>query len=101
MKEYPAYVTAVEELTNKIGRIDNSRIYQRPDIVQDMQALRTAGISVGETNTYHLAKVIKVLAVENQVKSIRFWGKILGHKDYYVIQGVSSKQYLDELPENA
>lgn len=63
MKEYPAYVTAVEELTNKIDRIDKSRIYQRPDIVQDMQALKTAGISIGESNTYHLAKAIKVLAV--------------------------------------
>jgi hypothetical protein len=39
--------------------------------------------------------VIKTLAIENDTKTIRFWGKILGIRDYWVIQGVSSKNYLN------
>jgi len=53
-----------------------------------------AGVGIGETNAYHLNKVIKSLAAEHQAKSIRFWGKILGYKDYWVIQGSSNKSYL-------
>lgn len=44
--------------------------------------------------------MIKALAVEYQTRSIRFWGKILGGKDYYVIQGTGSKTYLAELGES-
>lgn len=40
------------------------------------------------------------MAIEHQTKSIRFWGKILGYKDYWIVQGSSSKAYLDELPQN-
>ena len=32
---------------------------------------------------------------------IRFWGKILGYKDYYVIQGQSTKKYLNDLSPDA
>lgn len=56
-----------------------------------------AGVSVGEANCHHLNKAIKKLAIEQQAKSIRFWGKILGYRDYWVVQGVSSKTYLDEV----
>lgn len=62
--------------------------------------MKTAGISIGENNCYYLNKVIKNLSIEHQTKSIRFWGKILGYRDYYIIQGVSSKVYLNDLPEN-
>lgn len=68
-----------------------------PDLAQDARALKIAGISVGETNTYYLNKVIRSLAVKNKVKEIRFWGKILGRRDYYIIQGISSNPYLSEL----
>lgn len=72
-----------------------------PDIMQEYHALRLAGISIGETNCINIGNVIQALAIENEVKEIRFWGKILGQKDYYVIQGVSSKKYLnDELGED-
>lgn len=60
--------------------------------------MKLAGVGIGETNAYHLNKVIKTLAAEHQAKSIRFWGKILGYKDYWVIQGSSNKAYLSELP---
>jgi hypothetical protein len=73
----------------------------RPDLVHEYNALRIAGISIGETNAFHLNKVLKFLAIENEVKSIRFWGKILGYKDYYVIQGASGKSYLNELGEGS
>lgn len=66
--------------------------------MQEYHALKIAGITIGETNAYHLQKVIKSLAIEHDVKSIRFWGKILGYKDYYVIQASSSKNYTHDLP---
>jgi hypothetical protein len=62
--------------------------------MQEYHALKTAGISIGETNSFHLHKVVTALAIEHQTKSIRFWGKILGYKDYFVIQGSSTKNYL-------
>ena len=68
--------------------------------MQEYQALKTAGVSIGESNAFHLESVIKQLAIEHQTTSIRFWGKILGYKDYWVIQGTSSQTYLSELPEN-
>lgn len=75
-------------------------MFQRPDVVQEYQALRLAGVSIGEINAFHLNKALKCLAAEHQTKSIRFWGKILGYKDYWVVQGSSAKAYLSELPEN-
>lgn len=68
-----------------------------PDIFKEHQAFKTSGICIGENNCYHLNKVIRELAIENDVKEIRFWGKILGKRDYYVIQGVTSKEYVNEL----
>jgi hypothetical protein len=69
--------------------------------MQEFSALKTAGISIGESNSFHLNKVLKTLAIEHQTKNIRFWGKILGYRDYFVIQGSSSKIYLHELSENS
>ncbi len=57
--------------------------------------MKVAGISFGENNWYYLEKVIANLARKNNVKEIRFWGKILGRKDYYVVQGISSNPYLN------
>jgi len=97
-KLYRRYVTAASELDRGVKKVDDGRAYLRPDITQECAALRRAGVSVGETNSFHLGKAIKRLAVEQQVKSIRFWGKILGYKDYWVIQGSSAKPYLEEVP---
>ena len=36
---------------------------------------------------------MRLLAIKNNVKEIRFWGKILGKKDYFVIQGISNQSY--------
>lgn len=69
--------------------------------MQEYAALKTAGISIGETNAFHLNKIIKSTAIEYQTKTIRFWGKILGHRDYFVIQGTGSKTYLQELGDNS
>lgn len=93
-KIYPGYVTAVDRLNNNLNKIEDNRAYLRPDVMQEYHALKTAGISIGETNSFHLNKVVKALAIEHQTKSIRFWGKILGYKDYFVIQGSSTKNYL-------
>ena len=68
--------------------------------MQQYSALKLAGVSIGEANAYHLEAVIKSLAIEHQTKNIRFWGKILGYKDYWVIQGSSSQSYLSDLPDN-
>ncbi len=95
-KLYRRYVTAAGDLEQSVKRIDNGRAYQRPDLMQEFAALKTAGVSVGESNTVHMGKAIKRLAIEQQAKSIRFWGKVLGYRDYWVVQGSSGKPYLDE-----
>lgn len=42
---------------------------------------------------------LKKLAIENQAKEIRFWGKILcSQKDYYVAEGQTPSQYSDPVP---
>ena len=44
---------------------------------------------------------MRLLAIKNNVKEIRFWGKILGKKDYFVIQGISNQPYTkDSLPDS-
>jgi hypothetical protein len=43
---------------------------------------------------------MRYLAIKNNAQEIRFWGKILGRKDYYVIQGISSNPYLNELSKD-
>ena len=40
-------------------------------------------------------------SVENHCKQLRFWGKILGLKDYWVLQGISTKKNADELTKNS
>ena len=45
-----------------------------------------------------MKNILKSLAIENKTKNIRFWGKILGYKDYWVIQGSTDKTYLEDLP---
>jgi hypothetical protein len=65
-----------------------------PNLYTEYQALKIAGISIGETNYQYISKAMRFLAIKNNVKEIRFWGKILGRKDYYVIQGISSNPYL-------
>lgn len=70
----------------------------RSDVIQEYQALKVAGITIGETNAHYIQKIIKTLASEHDVKNIRFWGKILGYKDYYVIQASSNKNYTHDLP---
>lgn len=60
-------------------------------------ALKQCGISIGETNCVHLVGVLKAIAVDNQCTNVRFWGKILGYHDYYVIQATSAKRYINGL----
>lgn len=96
---YRRYVTAAEELDRSVKKREDGRAYLRPDLMQEFAALKTAGVSVGESNCFHLGKAIKRLAIENQAKSIRFWGKILGYRDYWVVQGSSGKPYLNEVAE--
>jgi len=47
-----------------------------------------------------LQKVLKVLAIENKAKQLRFWGKILGLRDYWVIQGTTTRKNTDEYAKN-
>lgn len=72
-----------------------------PNLQQEYKALKTASISLGESNYVLLQKILKVLAVENKAKQLRFWGKILGLRDYWVIQGTTSRKNTDEIPKNA
>ncbi len=35
------------------------------------------------------------------MKEIRFWGKILGKRDYFIVQGLSLNPYLNELGKDS
>ena len=100
-KTYKPYVTAALKNEARLQKLEDKRAYLRPDLMQEHAALKMAGISIGETNAYHLNKIIKAIAIEYQTKSIRFWGKILGTRDYFVIQGSGSKTYLEQLGDNS
>lgn len=95
-KKYAPYLQNLASLTSKLTSLDNTQAYTTPDLEAEYQALKTTGISIGEKNYYYLSKVLRLLAVKNNVKEIRFWGKILGRKDYYVIQGISNQPYPKE-----
>ena len=91
---YTHYIRCFENVCSNLAKAENKMVYLQPDLETEYQALKIAGISIGENNYIYLSKVIRTLAIKNKTKEIRFWGKILGHKDYYVIQGISSNQYL-------
>ncbi len=95
------YVQSVHRLTNKVKSLNNRKLYQRPNLMDEYHALKQCGISLGETNYVHLTQVLKALATDNECSQIRLWGKILGYRDYYVIQGLSTKKYLNELGPDA
>lgn len=84
-------------LNDKVAKLSVKRLYQRPNLMEEYHALKQCGVSLGETNYVHLGQVLKTLATENDCSQIRFWGKILGYRDYWVIQGSSNKKYLNEL----
>lgn len=69
--------------------------------MQEYYALRTAGLGVGKTNAYYINQAMKTIAIEYDAKSLRFWGKILGQRDYFVLQGTTNKQYLADLGDSA
>lgn len=83
------------QLTDKLAKAENNKSYTMPNLNAEFQALKTAGISIGETNYFYINKAMRLLAIKNNVKEIKFWGKILGRRDYFVIQGVSSNPYLN------
>lgn len=62
-KEYFPYLTAVQELQTKIKKVDDHRPHLISDVVQEHQALKLAGVSIGETNVYHLKEILKSLAI--------------------------------------
>lgn len=37
----------------------------------------------------------------DNIRQLKFWGKILGIKDYYVIQGVTKNKIRDEISGNS
>lgn len=44
---------------------------------------------------------LRKLAEQTKAKEIRFWGKILTTgKDYYIAEGLISKEFADKLPNN-
>lgn len=59
-----------------------------PDLLEDRELLRWAGIDLGEDESLRLQNSLKKLMKEKAARDIRFWGKILGtEKDYYIVEG--------------
>ncbi len=55
--------------------------------------LEWAGVGFGEEEVYKLSKSIKRLAAMSGASSLRFWGKIFGTKqDYLVCEGTLNKE---------
>lgn len=95
------YVKNVQRLNNRVRQLSGKKLYQRPNLMDEYYALKQCGISLGETNYVHLAQVLKTIATDNECSQVRFWGKILGYRDYFVVQGSSTKKYLNELGPDA
>jgi hypothetical protein len=54
------------------------------------EKLRWAGYGLTREEISILENQLRTVGDKNQVKEIRFWGKILGtERDYYVLQGVT------------
>lgn len=72
-----------------------------PDIMAETELLSWSGLSVGSVNACRIMLSIRQLAKERpDIKSVRFFGKILGkNNDYYVCEGEVTGP--DEVPPKA
>ncbi|CAG9313844.1 unnamed protein product [Blepharisma stoltei] len=59
-----------------------------PDLLEERELLRWAGIDLGEEEALRLQNSLKKLMKDKGAKDIRLWGKISGtEKDYYIVEG--------------
>jgi radial spoke head protein 4A len=59
-----------------------------PNLVEEAEMWEWAGVSLGEEETYKLQKALKKLAVMSGASALRFWGKVYGsEQDYLVVEG--------------
>jgi len=72
-----------------------------PDLINDAKIFQWAGVGFGDNETLLLMKSLKQLANTSGAGNIRLWGKIHGtEKDYYIAEGTSEGNQLEEAPEN-
>jgi radial spoke head protein 4A len=68
----------------------------------DSRNLRQAGICFGEEDCLRIDMQLKLLYRRENMRQLRFWGKILGTKrDYYVAQGISALKSSDSVAAGA
>ena len=67
-KKYAPYLENLNILAQKLAAAENSQVYTCPDLSAEYQALKTAGISIGEKNCHYLSKAMRLLAIKNSVK---------------------------------
>jgi len=65
--------------------LTKNKTFAIPNFFDEADMLEWAGISFGEEETYKLQKSIKRLAIMSGADSLRFFGKIYGTKQDYLI----------------
>ena len=66
--------------------------------MQVSKMLRWAGLGFGEEESYLISLSLKKLFKTEEIKELRFWGKIYGsEKDYYIAMGTTTKKYKDDI----
>eukprot|EP00921_Rhytidocystis_pertsovi_P020687 GHVQ01032997.1.p1 GENE.GHVQ01032997.1~~GHVQ01032997.1.p1 ORF type:complete len:343 (-),score=65.94 GHVQ01032997.1:85-1113(-) len=82
-------IESESSLENSIGQ----QLVEMPDIFQQMNTLKTAGVGFGDMETYSIYCNMKVLLTQAEgMEWVRFWGKLLGvDNDYWIAEGQADK----------
>jgi len=63
-----------------------------PNVLEEMGFFSWAGVGLGDDTTYRLFLAMTTLKGSEGLKSVRFFGKIMGtSKSYFVVEGVAAK----------
>ena len=88
-----------EEFLGQTGKVADMTHIQ--DVMAENRLWNIAGYGFGEQEAYFLQQSMKKLAVKEDLKSLRFWGKFFCTKnDYFVCEAVSRKVVQDPVPDD-
>ena len=71
------------------------------DVQYDNRLWNIAGFGFSDQEAYHLQISLKRLCIKEDLKKLKFWGKIFcTNKNYFVAEGLHRKNVVDSVPEN-
>lgn len=96
--EHEQYINKCWKLISEFKAYKKNSSLLFPSFLNQSYMLEQTGVSFSTEESFKIQMSLKKLALENQAKEIRFWGKILcSKKDYYVAEGITPSQYSDTL----